>query len=190
MCAVQLQHFQAHGLRTFCGFHECFFNIDQTGSINFMRRVFAGPPVDGRGRHRSPTAIGFANQHAAVPRLRAGSFAPGVGDLQTHRSRRREFASARQGVGQCIRGGVVPQSQAIGCDTALRCDGSGFNHKYAGTAVEQIGPMHQMPVVGLAVQMTGVLAHGSDNYAVGQRQRAARRVQCDGGEEQAHGVSR
>ena len=48
--------------------------------------------------------------------------------------------------------------------------------------------MHQMPVIGLAVQVTGVLAHGRDHDAVGQGQWAARRIQCDGGKEQAHGL--
>ena len=71
MCTVQFQHFQAHGLGAFSGFDKGLFNRLQTGCVNFMRWIFAGQQIDGRGCHRFPTAMCSVYQHAAVPGLRA-----------------------------------------------------------------------------------------------------------------------
>ena len=83
-------------------------------------------------------------------------------------------------------GGVVPQPQAVGRDAALGSDGRCFNHEQASATVEQIGPMHQMPIVGLTIQIAGVLAHGSDHDAVGQVQGAAGRTELEGRKKLAH----
>jgi hypothetical protein len=82
---------------------------------------------------------------------------------------------------------VVPQAKTVGCDATLGRYSGGFDHEQSCATVEQIGPMHQMPIVGLAIQIAGILAHGCDHDAIGQAQWAAGRTELKGGEKLAHG---
>ena len=84
-------------------------------------------------------------------------------------------------------GCVIPQAKTVGGDTALGRDSRCFNHEQACATVEQVSPMHQMPIVGLTIHIAGVLAHGGDHDAVGQVQRAAGRTELKGGKKLAHG---
>lgn len=54
----------------------------------------------------------------------------------------------------------------------------GFQRDQGRAAVEQVGPVGEVPVGGAAVQGR-VLAHGRDHDAVGQGQPARRRGQCE-----------
>ena len=83
---------------------------------------------------------------------------------------------------------VVPQAKTVGGDATLGRYSGGFDHEQACATVEQIGPMHQMPIVGLAIQIAGILAHGGDHDAIGQAQWAAGRTELKGGEKLAHGI--
>ena len=95
-------------------------------------------------------------------------------------------AGALQVLAQGGFGAVVPQTQAVGRDAALGQHRSGFDGEHRSATVEQVGPVHQMPVGGATV-LGRILAHGRHHQAVGQRQVAARRGQGQGGKQQTHG---
>ena len=85
-------------------------------------------------------------------------------------------------------GQLVPQAQTTGADAAHGRDRGGLDGEQASAAVEHVGPVRQVPVGGLAV-IGRVLAHGRDHNAVRQGERARGRVEGEGGEKQAHGIS-
>jgi hypothetical protein len=57
--------------------------------------------------------------------------------------------------------------QAARRNAALRLDAGGFDDQQAGTGQGQLAVMHQVPVLGTAVN-GGVLAHRRDDNAIGQ----------------------
>jgi hypothetical protein len=67
----------------------------------------------------------------------------------------------------------------MGRDATLRRDSRGFDHEQPRTAIEQIGPMHQMPIIGATIFVASVLAHGGHDDAVGDGQGAAWRVESE-----------
>jgi hypothetical protein len=114
-------------------------------------RGFGGQVRQGRGGHGLPAALLGREQLAAAPGRRAGSLASGVAELQAHRHGRRQLACALQVLAHGGLGFVVPQAQAVGGDAAFGHDAGGLDGQQTGAAVEQAGPVRQVPVGGQAV---------------------------------------
>ena len=67
--------------------------------------------------------------------------------------------------------GVIPQAQTAGADAPVFSHGGSLKGDHGCTAVEQVGPVGQVPVCRLTV-VGSVLAHGGNDDAVGQCQAA------------------
>jgi len=79
--------------------------------------------------------------------------------------------------------GIVPQAQVLGGDAAIGSDGGGFAENQPGTANGTAAQVHQVPVIGQAID-GGVLAHRRHGNAVEQGQLA----QGIGFKQQTHGA--
>jgi hypothetical protein len=66
--------------------------------------------------------------------------------------------------------GIAPKAQIAGGDAALGENGGSFKDDQAGAALGTAAQMDEMPIGGDAV-VRGVLAHGGDTDAIGQRDR-------------------
>ena len=104
-----------------------------------------------------------------------------MADLDADRHVRSQAPGTLQFVTQRRLRGVVPQAQTAGADAAHGRHRCGLDGEQARAAVEQVGPMRQVPVCGLAVHGR-VLAHGRDHDAIGQGEGAAGGVEGEGGE--------
>ena len=102
-----------------------------------------------------------------------------MGQLDAHHRRRRQLTRALQGIGQRRRSALIPQADAMRCDPPLGQDSSRLDGEQGGTAVEQVAPVHQMPVAHHAF-LRRILAHGRHHDAIGQRQPTAWRGQVQG----------
>ena len=78
---------------------------------------------------------------------------------------------------------VVPQAKVFGGDTPVGGNRRGFGENQTGTAHRAAAQVHQVPVVGQAVD-AGVLAHRRHGDAVGQGQLA----KSKGFKQQTHGA--
>ena len=182
---MQLQRLDAHGLRLLGGVDKVFFDLLQVGLRHGGWRGLLWQMGQGAGGQRLPAAVLWRDQHAAVPRGGTRGLAARVADLDAHRHVGRQAPGALQLVAEGIGRGVVPQAQASGADAAFGRDGRGLQGQHARAAVEQVGPVRQVPVVGLAVNGR-VLAHGRHDDAVGQGEGATGGVESEGSEKQAH----
>ena len=183
--AVDFNRVHTDAVRALGCRHEGVANLRQFLQCHGRRRYFAGQIGFGRRRKGFPTALRRRQQLRAVPGQGARCFAPGVRQLHADRQRRRQFARALQSLAHGVRGALVPQTQAIWRNAAFGQHGGGLDREHRGTAVEQITPVHQMPVAGGAV-LRLVLAHRRDHDAIGQAQATARRGQGQWGKQQAH----
>ena len=117
-------------------------------------------------------AVGIVDTSGSVTldeELAAGEW---VGELLTATTIRREallnWPSVPASILESIRNGGASQwCDVMDAASVARCR----------AAVEQLGPMRQVPVVGQAV-LAGVLAHGRDHQTVVQAQGATRGVKC------------
>ena len=66
---------------------------------------------------------------------------------------------------------VLPDAEIARRDAAFRSDGGGFQRDQAGAALRACAEMDKMPIGGEAV-LRGVLAHGRDADAIGDREGA------------------
>ena len=184
---VQLHRLDAQHVAAFGGVHKVGLDLRDVGQAQFGGRGFLRQVGQGAGGHGLPAAVFGGDQHAAVPGACAGGLAARVADLDAHGHVRGQASGAVQFVTQRSLGGIVPQAQAAGADAAHGRHGSGFDGEQARAAVEQIGPVRQVPIGGLAV-VGRVLAHGRNDDAVGQGEGTTGGVEGEGGKKQAHAV--
>ena len=184
--AVQLKRVHPDAVSAPGGGGKGVGNAGHLGQAQFGGRRLPGQLGQGRRAKGFPATVRARDQLPTLPRNGARALATGMGELQAHGSGRRQLAGAPQHVGQRCLGAIVPQAQAGGRDAPLRQHGGCFDGEQCRAAVEQVAPVHQVPVGGLAV-IGRVLAHGGHHDAVGQAQAASGRWQRQGGKKQAHG---
>ena len=187
--AVDFNCIDAHGVRTLGRQHKSIAHAVHSRAVHFRGRRLLRQLGQWRGAHGTPAALSIGQQLPARPRYGARCFAPGMGQLDTHRHLGRQFAGAVQMAAQSAFRGRVPQTQAGRGNAAFGHHGRGLDGEHTGTTIEQIAPMHQMPVIRLALG-SSVLAHGRDHDAVGQYQLGIRAAQGVGGKQGTHGMRR
>jgi len=128
-----------------------------------------------------PAALGERNLLPAMPRLVARSLAAGMRQLHCHRDVRM-LADRGENRLQRSFGGVVPQAEAAGRDTAGRFDMGRLDAEHRRARQRERVDMGEMPVIGFAV-LGRILAHRRHHDAVGKR----KVTQADRGKQGAHG---
>ena len=164
---VDLDEVKAGGEGAMRGLGEGVDDGVDSGLIEGLRYCVAGGEGDGAGRDGLPAAfLGRWSSRSPANGRRHAGFAAGVGELDsgTHALRVDEASDALQ-VGN-VR--VFPDAQVGGRDAAFRDDGGGLKHDEACAALGAAAEVDKMPVVGEAV-LRGVLAHGRDADAVGEK---------------------
>ena len=177
------------------------------GAVNFdhveadarcaLRRLDEGgldavqpPPVEGlgqvpprghgqrRGRHGLPGAVGLRQGFAAAPDQVRGGLAPGMGQLDAD-ARRAIGAAERHDPGKRGLVRVRIEPHAARGDAPLGLHAGGLDDHQSGPGYGELAQMHDVPVADRALA-GAVLAHGRDDDAVGQLQRAQteRREEC------------
>jgi len=184
--AMQLNRIDPHLLGTTGSHGEGIADPVETGLDQRIGGQLALFVRHRRGRQCLPPALIEGDLAAPVPGLGAGGLATGMRKLDTNRHRRSQPTGALQFVVERGSGGIIPQAQTAGGDAPLAGDRSGLDGEHSGPAVEQVGPVHQVPVLGLALDGY-ILAHRGHHDAVGQIQAAFGRAEVKGGKESAHG---
>ncbi|MNH06713.1 hypothetical protein D3C79_660900 [compost metagenome] len=111
-----------------------------------------------RGPHRHPaTIVHLDAAMLAQPGPMGAGLAPGMGQLDAwHR------ALGGDETGDALQRRdlrVVPQAQVLRGNAPIGSHGSGFGENQAGATHRAAAQVHQVPVIGQAVD-TGILAHG------------------------------
>ena len=145
------------------------------------RRPRVGLEADLRGRFDRPAALIEAELAAALPGLRDGGLAAGMGELDRDRHVR-PAARCIQSLAERGFGFIRPESEIERADPAIRLDGRRFDDQEAGAGQGEMSEMDGVPVGGAAF-LRRILAHRGDDDPVGKRE-AAKLI---GAEELAHG---
>ena len=82
-----------------------------------------------------------------------------------------ESAAGGASCAECAR--VVVEAEAAVRDAPVARDCGGLDREHAGTRLQQLAPVDEMPIVGAAV-VGRVLAHRRHDDAIGQREPAQR----------------
>jgi hypothetical protein len=187
MRAVQLDGVDAQRLRALRGLHEGRLHAQQAGGVERQWCRLAGRMRQGRRRHRLPRALVRPERLAAFPRDVARRLAPGVAELDRD-GHARVAADRLQHARHRGLGRVVVQTHVLRRDAADGLDRRGLDDQQARARQRELAEMDQMPVDHAAV-LGGVLAHGGDHDAVGQRQGAdLQRGEEQWGEGRTHDV--
>ena len=183
--AVQLNRLDANAARAPGGGYKRVAHLRHVVQAHGGRGCLRRQLGQGGRCQSLPATLIQPNQLPALPRHRAGRLAARMRELNTHRHGRRQLARTVQHVAQRFFGAVVPQPEAAVGDAPGLGHRRGLDCQQASAAVEQAGPVRQMPVVGRAI-VGQVLAHRCNDDAVGKRQAASWRRQGKWGEKQAH----
>jgi len=170
MGAVDFQHLKAGAVGARGGGREAF---DYTGNFSERQRmrchVSRRQRLCGRSDQRVArfalcSSIGrVEGATAALPGLLPTALVPGMRDLNS-----RQCPLRADKVGYPLeprQEAVRPDAEITIADTAAFLDGRGFGKDQAHAAECELAQMHQMPIVGVAVDRT-ILAHGRQHYAV------------------------
>jgi hypothetical protein len=181
MRAVQLDAVEAGAHRTHRRVDEGTAHAHQAGVVQRQGSHFARRVRQRRRRHGQPAA-GLVRAHllAAVPGRVARRLAARVAELDRQLDRRLHAHGAHH-LGQRRFLRVVVQSDAAAGDPAVAFDRGGLDDQQPGTRDRQLSQVHAVPVTDHTVDGR-VLAHGGDDDAVGQGQRA----ELPGVEESGH----
>ena len=185
MGAVQLNGFDADLLRPLGSADKVFQDAVQGRWADGLWGGFARGDGHRRRGLGPPTAFALGDQLATVPGHMARALATRVTDLDRHRHRRGQAAGPAQHIGQGLGCGVVVQTQAARRDATAFRNGRGLDGEQTGAAVEQIAPVHQVPVAGQPVDAR-ILAHGGHHNAVGQFEGPAAGAEFEFAEKCAH----
>ncbi|MNT08309.1 hypothetical protein D3C72_1430480 [compost metagenome] len=174
MAEVQLDHVEAGLVGAHGGIDKTLHDLGHVRRIESARRRPAGAGRECAGAQALPGF--FIGRHArrvdgrpALPQRLAAGLAARVRQLHA------DGAALR--VDEIDHGlqwrdlAVVPQAEVGGADASARIDGGALGEDQARAAERELAQVHQVPRRGMAA-LGGVLAHGRDDDAVGQRELA------------------
>src|SRR6202171_2152729 len=170
---MQLERIDADARRTTRRSDKFMPDLFEAGNVERGRWRLGRQLRNRRGGHGGPSALGKWNELAAFPGYLRRALPARMRQLNGHRHRRRVRARNRQTFGQGVLARVVVKSEAAMGNAADRGYRGGVDCEHARARLQQLAPMHDVPVSGAAIYRR-VLAHRRYHDAIGELEFAER----------------